>query len=271
MSQLLFVDLCAFGFRDRGGLAAYALDDAEEAFVPDDPPVGDLRKGGNRVERCVHDELRPQLRSDVARHACDDSDVREKISKADEIRFADVTPRAEDRFADAGMAYLARPDKGDAVRRCARNHTPRGPRDCICISKAILKRDEDRSLAERTQGDHRIRGVVGLRRDHDEFRFRVLRNSGRSARFRDDRCLPGDSESVRFDRRDVLPPPDEGHIMPLGEEASEETAHRARAEHEKFHDSSDAGAIQNGFAVRFASCRFYINRKMNDFLSIRYF
>jgi len=59
--------------------------------------------------------------------------------------------------------------------------------------------------------------------------------------------------------------------MPLGEEASEETAHRARAEHEKFHDSSDAGAIQNGFAVRFASCRFYINRKMNDFLSIRYF
>src|SRR5438128_11908609 len=174
MSQLLFLDLCAFGFRDRGGLAAYALDDAEEAFVPDDPPVGDLRKGGNRVERCVHDELRPQLRSDVARHACDDSDVREKISKADEIRFADVTPRAEDRFADAGMAYLARPDKRDAVRRCARNHTPRGPRASLSISEATLNRDEDGALSELTQVHHRIPGVVGARRNQNEVCFRLL-------------------------------------------------------------------------------------------------
>ncbi len=74
-----------------------------------------------------------------------------------------------------------------------------------------------------------------------------------------------------FDGGNVLRPPDERHIMPLGKNASKEAADRARTEHKNFHDSRDAGALQNGFDVRFASPRFYINRKMDDFSRLRYF
>src|SRR5712691_12110002 len=39
MSQLLFIDMRAFGLRDRGRLAAHILDEAQKALVPYEPPV----------------------------------------------------------------------------------------------------------------------------------------------------------------------------------------------------------------------------------------
>ena len=169
------------------------------------------------------------------------------------------------------MPDLARPDECDAVRGRARDDAPRGPRDGLRVPEAVLKCDEDRPVCERTQRYHRVRGVVRFRRDEYEIRFRALRYSHCGVGFRDNRRLSGDAQSVGFDGGNVLRPPDERHIMPLGKKASEEAADRARTEHENFHDSRDAGALQNGFDVRFASPRFYINRKMDVFLSLRYF
>jgi hypothetical protein len=57
----------------------------------------------------------------------------------------------------------------------------------------------------------------------------------------------------------------------LRKKTSKETSDRAGAEDQNFHDSRDASALLNGFDVRFASSRFYINRKMDDFSSLRYF
>ena len=90
-------------------------------------------------------------------------------------------------------------------------------------------------------------------------------------RFRNNRRLSANAEAVGFDRRDVLCPPDKRHIVTLREKSPKETSDRAGAEDQNFHNFCDAGALQNGFDVRFASSRFYINRKMDDFLSLRYF
>lgn len=169
------------------------------------------------------------------------------------------------------MPDLAGPDERHAVRRGARDDAPRGPRDCLRVSETVLKRHEDCSIGEWTQRDHRVRGVVRLGHDEHEVRFRGLRHAGRRARLRNNRRLSANSETVGFDRRDVLCPPDERHIMPLRKKTSKETSDRAGAEDQNFHDLYDAGALENGFDVRFASSRFYINRKMDDFSSLRYF
>ena len=169
------------------------------------------------------------------------------------------------------MANLAGTDHGDAVRRGARDDAPGGPCDRLCVSETVLKRDEDRAVGERTQRDHRVRGIIRFGRDEDEVRPCVLRYAGRGAWFRNNRRLSTNSKAVGFDRRNVLRPPDESHIVPLRKKAPEEASHRAGTEHQNFHGARDAGALQNGFDVRFASSRFYINRRMDDFLSLRYF
>ena len=55
-------------------------------------------------------------------------------------------------------------------------------------------------------------------------------------RFRDDRRLPGDAESVRADRLDVFRSPDEQHVVSARKQSSDEAAHRARTEDEDLHD-----------------------------------
>src|SRR3989440_7110141 len=139
--------------------------------------------------------------------------------------------------------------------------------DLVC--RLLLEKKN--AVGEGTQRNHRVRGIVRLRRDEHEVRFRVLRHAGCGARFRNNRRLSTNSEAVVFDRRYVLRPPDESHIVPLRKKASEEASHRARTEHQDFHGACDADALQNGFAACFASSPFYINRRMDEFLSLRYF
>src|SRR6266436_1147930 len=100
VSQLFLIDARPFGLRDLGRLAAHHLEHGEEVFVAHNPAVWELCEGRYRVDGRVHDELGPELRSNVDRHTRDDSDVREKIPQADEVRFAHSTPRAKYRFAD---------------------------------------------------------------------------------------------------------------------------------------------------------------------------
>lgn len=94
VSQLFLIHVRTFGLRDCSRLVAHRLEDCEKALVPNDPPVGNFREGCDRVDGCVHDKLGPQLRANVARHARDDSHVREEIPQADEIRFVDASPGA---------------------------------------------------------------------------------------------------------------------------------------------------------------------------------
>jgi len=169
------------------------------------------------------------------------------------------------------MTDLAGADERDSVRRGSGDDAPRGLRDGLCVPEAVLKGDEDRSIGQRTQCEHRTRGIVRLGCDEHEIRSRAARHADRSARFRNDRSLSTNSEAARFDRGNVLCPPDKRHIVTLREKSPKETSDCAGAEHEKFHELRDVGALQNGFDVRFASSRFYINRKMDDFLSLRYF
>ena len=147
--QLFVIDARPFGLRDLGRLAADHVEDGEKVFVAHDPAVWELCEGCDRVNGRVHDELGPQLRSNVARHARDDYDVREKIPQPDEIRLVHSAPRAEHRFADPRMTDLAGPDERDSVRRGSGDDALRGFRDRLRISETVLKGDEDRSVGER--------------------------------------------------------------------------------------------------------------------------
>ncbi len=270
-AEVVRIDGCAFCLRDRRGLSAHGLKARQQVLVPDKPSVRDAGDGGERIDRCVHDELRPEFCLDVVGDPHDDARVREEVAQTNEIRLLDPDPRAEDRLADSRVANLAGPEERHAVRRGPRDDSLCDLRDRLGVPEAVLHGDEQCIVRERTQCNHRLAGVVRLRRDENQFGLRSRGDAGGRARPRDHHRLPGDPEAARADRRHVLRSSDERHVVTSRQETAEETPHRARTEDDDSHVPRMHSRGKNGFVSPLASRLFYKIRKMNDLSRFRYF
>ncbi len=269
--EFVRIDCGTLCLRDGRGLAAHGLEAREETLVTDEPSVRDACEGGQWIDRRVHDELRPELRLDIAGDPHDDAGVREEVAQANEVRLTDADPGTEDRFADARVANLAQSERRHPVRRRPCDDSFRDLRDRLGVPETVLHRDEQRLVREGTERDHRLVGVVRFRRDENELRLRSGWNARGRAGPRDHRRLPGDPEAVRADRRHVFRSSDERHIMTSRQETAEETPHRPCSEDDDSHGSRMHSRRKNGFDSPLASRLFYKIRKMADLSRLRYF
>ena len=148
-------------------------------------------------------------------------------------------PRTEDGVADSGMSDLTGTDIGHADGRRASDDAARCLRDRVRIPEPVLECHKRGPIREALQSEHRVRRVIRLRRHEDEIGFCVLRYRRRCIGLRDHGCLPHDAKSVRANCIDVFRSSDQHDVVSAREQSTDETAHRARSEHENFHGSPE--------------------------------